>query len=114
MIFKESLVKELLEDRIGSKVLSAKHSISAPYLRRLAKHYEDQGSLSHKEGNNFYDKTFKIACVLSVIKKKLSLTEVATCFGTSTDGTIIHWMKLYGEFGEDGLFLSLFMPLHRK
>lgn len=101
--FKESLVKELLEGKIGSRALSAKHGISARYLRRLAKRYEDHGSLSHQESKNIYEKSFKIACVLSVIKKRLSLSEAATCFGIPSDSTIVHWMKLYGEFGEDGL-----------
>jgi transposase len=101
--FKEALVKELLQGRIGSTELSAKHGISARYLRRLAKRYEDHGSLSHQHSNNLYEKTFKIACVLSVIKKRLSLSEAATCFGIPSDSTIVHWMKLYGEFGEEGL-----------
>lgn len=101
--FKEALVKELLQGRIGSTALSAKHGISARYLRRLAKRYEDHGSLSHQGSNNSYEKAFKIACVLSVIKKRLSLSEATTHFGIRSDITLVHWMKLYGEFGEEGL-----------
>lgn len=101
--FKESLVKELLQGRIGSTELSVKHGISARYLRRLAKRYEDHGSLNHQDSNNSYEKSFKLACVLSVIKKRLSLSEAATQFGIPSDSTLLHWMKLYGEFGEEGL-----------
>lgn len=101
--YKEGLVKELLRGRIGSVALSAKHGISARYLRRLAKRYQDHGSLSHQHMNNSYEKAFKITCVLSVIKKRLSLSEAATHFGIPSDSTLVHWMKLYGEFGEEGL-----------
>lgn len=101
--FKEALVKELLQGTVGSTALAAKHGISARYLRRLVKRYEDHGSLSHQHSNNLYEKTFKIACVLSVIKKRLSLSEAASSFGIPTDSTIVHWMKLYAEFGEEGL-----------
>jgi transposase len=101
--FKETLAKELLSGTSGSKALSLKHGISARYLRRLAKKYEDHGSLTHQDHNTFYEKDFKIACVLSVIKKRLSLSEAATIFGIPNDSTLVRWMKLYGEFGEQGL-----------
>lgn len=101
--FKEALVKEVVSGSIGSRELSRKHGINDRYLRRLVKNYEDRGSLSHQQVNNIYDKALKVACVLSVIKKRLSLSEAATCFGIPSDSTIVHWMKLYGEFGEEGL-----------
>ena len=68
----------------------------------MAARFEDHGSLSHQHNNNFYEKTFKIACVRSVIKKRLYLSEAATCFGIFSDSTIVQWMKLYCEFGEEG------------
>jgi transposase-like protein len=72
--FKESVVKELLKGSSGSIALSSKYGISGLYLRRLAKRYEDHGSLSHQQDNNSYDKTVKIAYILSVLKKRLSLS----------------------------------------
>jgi len=101
--FKEALVKEILLGTVRSTALAANHGISARYLRRLVKRYEDHGSLSHQDSNTIYDKTFKVACVLSVIKKRLSLSEAASSFGIPSDSTLVHWMKLYGEFGEEGL-----------
>lgn len=101
--FKESLIKQYLQGASGLSDLSKKHGIEKRYLRRLVHRYEKQGSLIQLEGNNFYEKPFKLKCVLSVLKNRLSLSRAAMIYGIPSDSTIWNWLNLYNKFGEEGL-----------
>ena len=101
--FKEDVVKEHLQGRLSLREISIKYGISSQYLYRLVLKYESQGGFILQSGNNIYDKSFKLACVLSVFQDKLSLSEAALKFGIPSDSTIVKWIKLYRELGEDGL-----------
>lgn len=101
--FKETLVREYLHGVSSSEELSCKYGISSRYLRRLAKRYSDTGCLGTDGNNNLYGKDFKLGCVLSVLRKKLSLSEATSRFGIPNDSTLVKWINLYDEFGEQGL-----------
>lgn len=101
--FKEDLVKEYLQGSYGLKEFAAKHGISNQYLSRLILRYGALGGLHTQSKNNVYDASFKLACVFSVLKDNLSLSEVASKFGVPSDSTILNWIRRYEQFGEAGL-----------
>lgn len=97
--FKEELVKEYLQGLSDSEELSAKHGISARYLRRLVLRYQDQGCLIDRDKNIVYDESLKLTCVLWVLKDGLSLSEAAGKAGIPSDSTLVKWIALYRESG---------------
>ncbi|HEY0899938.1 MAG TPA: IS3 family transposase [Sphingobacteriaceae bacterium] len=101
--FKEDLVKEYLQGSYGLKDFAAKHGISNQYLSRLILRYEALGGLHTQSKNNVYDASFKLTCVLSVLKDNLSLSEAASKFGVPSDSTLFNWIRRYEQFGEAGL-----------
>lgn len=101
--FKEDLVKEYLQGKSSSIELSVKYGISDRYLRRLATEYDAQGGFIKPISNKVYEPSFKLTCVLSVLKDKLSLTEASLKFGIPTDSTLFTWIRRYEQFGEAGL-----------
>ena len=101
--FKEDVVREYRQGPYSSIELSSKYGISERYLRRLIARYETDGRLDQQSLRNTYEPSFKLVCVLSVLKDNLSLGEASLKFGVPSDSTILTWIRRYKEFGKAGL-----------
>jgi len=102
--FKTKIVKQYIGGKHGGfKLVSARHGIAAPTLRRWVAAYREHGANGLKQKFERYSAAFKLSVLQHMWENALSQNQVAAIFNIRKPYSVGLWQRRYRESGAEGL-----------